>query len=91
MRIERKFSGRGAFRYQRRYAVRRAGDSGKANVGMSNDNACEKHAHRKTKVSCINANRIRVSRVLRGQRKRAFDGKQVNIPALIALSDAGTE
>jgi hypothetical protein len=29
-----------------------AGTAGKANVGISNDNECEKHSHRKTKVSC---------------------------------------
>ena len=34
-----------------RRAARRAGASGKANVGMSNDNAGAKPAHRKTKVS----------------------------------------
>ena len=28
-----------------------AGAYRKANVGISSDNACEKHAHRKTKVS----------------------------------------
>ena len=36
---------------RRRYVVKRAGASGKANVGISNDNAGEKPAHRKTKVS----------------------------------------
>ena len=41
----------------------------KANVGMSNDNGGEKPPHRKTKVSCINANRIRVSRGLRARRE----------------------
>ena len=36
---------------RRRCVVRHAGASGKANVGISNDNAGEKPAHRKTKVS----------------------------------------
>ncbi len=44
-------SGRGAFHVRRIIAVRRCGLHGKANVGISNDNAGEKPAHRKTKVS----------------------------------------
>ena len=32
--------------------MRHAGASRKENVGMSNDNECEKHSRRKTKVSC---------------------------------------
>ena len=36
---------------RRRDVARRPGASGKANVGISNDNAGEKPAHRKTKVS----------------------------------------
>ena len=43
--------GRGASRVRGRCAARRAGARGKANVGMSNDNARAKRAHRKTKVS----------------------------------------
>ena len=43
--------GRGAFRRRRSGAVRHGGADGKANVGMSNDKAGEKPAHRKTKVS----------------------------------------
>ena len=43
--------GRGAFRLRRSRAARRGGGAGKANVGMSNDKAGEKPAHRKTKVS----------------------------------------
>ena len=43
--------GRGAFRLHRRLSVRVAGAAGKANVGISNDKAGEKPAHRKTKVS----------------------------------------
>ena len=43
--------GRGAFQYQRSSLVRGCGEIGKANVGISNDKAGEKPAHRKTKVS----------------------------------------
>ena len=43
--------GRGAFYLHRSGAVRLRGADRKANVGMSNDNAGEKPAHRKTKVS----------------------------------------
>ena len=43
--------GRGAFQQHRRFGVSRIGVLGKANVGISNDNAGEKPAHRKTKVS----------------------------------------
>ena len=45
------YTGRGAFQLRRRCAVRCAGATGKANVGMSNDNEGEKPSHRKTKVS----------------------------------------
>ena len=41
----------------------------KANVGMSNDKTDEKSVRRKTKVSSIYVNQIRVSRVLRCSRK----------------------
>ena len=44
-------SGRGAFYMFRRKAVRFSGTYRKENVGISNDNAGEKPAHRKTKVS----------------------------------------
>ena len=44
-------SGRGAFYTQRMETVRFPGGYRKANVGISNDNAGEKPAHRKTKVS----------------------------------------
>ncbi len=44
-------TGRGAFQLRRMRIVRYAGAAGKANVGISNDNAGEKPAHRKTKVS----------------------------------------
>ena len=46
-----------------------AGGAGKANVGMSNDKQSEKLCRRKTKVSSIYVNQIRVSRVLRISRK----------------------
>ncbi len=44
-------SGRGAFQPRRSGPARGGGAAGKANVGMSNDKAGEKPAHRKTKVS----------------------------------------
>jgi hypothetical protein len=45
-------SGRGAFHScDEAAAVRRGGAYGKANVGISNEKAGEKPAHRKTKVS----------------------------------------
>ena len=43
--------GRGAFQWRRSKTARSCGVAGKANVGMSNDKACEKHARRKTKGS----------------------------------------
>ncbi len=43
--------GRGAFRVRRRLAARHTGAHGNENVGISNDNAGEKPARRKTKVS----------------------------------------
>ena len=46
-----KISGRGAFYQGRRCSVSYAGLDRKENVGISNDNAGEKPAHRKTKVS----------------------------------------
>ena len=45
--------------------MRHCGAFGKANVGMSNDKHREKRCRRKTKVSSIDVNQIRVSRVLR--------------------------
>ena len=49
--------------------MRLAGETGKENVGMSNDKFCEKQNRRKTKVSSIDVNQIRVSRVLRISRE----------------------
>lgn len=43
--------GRGAFHSRRSCSVSYGGAYGKANVGISNDKAGEKPAHRKTKVS----------------------------------------
>ena len=50
---------------RRRIIVRLSGAFRKANVGISNDNEGEKPSRRKTKVSSIYGNQIRVSRVLR--------------------------
>ena len=49
--------------------MRYGGAAGKANVGMSNDKTGEIPVRRKTKVSSIYANQIRVSRVLRCSRE----------------------
>ena len=49
--------------------MRYVGAAGKANVGMSNDKTREKRVRRKTKVSSIDVNQIRVSRVLRCSRE----------------------
>ena len=49
--------------------MRYAGAFRKANVGMSNDKTGEIPVRRKTKVSSIYVNQIRVSRVLRCSRK----------------------
>ncbi len=49
--MDRIFCGRGAFRVRRRRPARAVGAHGKENVGISNDNAGEKPALRKTKVS----------------------------------------
>ena len=51
MDLEFTLSGRGAFSQGRRCIVRYVGPVRKENVGISNDNAGEKPAHRKTKVS----------------------------------------
>ena len=50
---------------RRSRSARIGGAVGKENVGMSNDKYGEKPYRRKTKVSLIYANQIRVSRVLR--------------------------
>lgn len=46
-----KYIGRGAFQWQRSLSASLCGATGKANVGISNDKAGEKPAHRKDKVS----------------------------------------
>ena len=48
--------------------MRSGGAIGKENVGMSNDKIGEKPIRRKTKVSSIDVNQIRVSRALRCSR-----------------------
>ena len=54
---------------RRRCSVRSIGAYRKANVGMSNDKWGERPHRRKTKVSSIYVNQIRVSRVLRCSRR----------------------
>ena len=57
------------------------GAQGSENVGMSNRNACEIHAHRKSKVSRATA----IVPGLVGPKARpkgVVDGKSVNIPIL---------
>ena len=55
------------------------GASGSENVGMSNLNECEKHSHRKPKVS--HATLIGVGLVgPKARPKGVADGQQVNIP-----------
>jgi hypothetical protein len=49
--------------------VRRAGEIGKENVGISNDKVGEIPTRRKTKGSSIYAHQIRVSRILRCSRE----------------------
>ena len=49
--------------------MRLAGELRKENVGISNDKEGEIPSRRKTKVSSIYANQIRVSRVLRCSRE----------------------
>ena len=54
---------------RRSYCASSGGALRKANVGMSNDKRGERPLRRKTKVSSIYANQIRVSRDLRSSRK----------------------
>ena len=66
--------------------MRFAGAAGKANVGMSNDNAGDETRTPKNQGFLINVNRIRVSRVLRITTKTwEADGKLVNIPTPVLL------
>ena len=64
-----------------------AGAARKANVGISNDNAGEKPAHRKTKVSWAT---LIVPGLVgpNANPKGVVDGKRVNIPVL-ALTAMG--
>jgi hypothetical protein len=66
--------------YQRRSSVGKQGGAiGSANAQMSNQNACEKHAHRKIKVS--HATVIDVGLVgPKVRSKDVADGHPVNIP-----------
>ena len=57
----------------------------KANVGMSNDKTREKRVRRKTKVSSIDVNQIRVSRVLRCIRKEKPMANGLIFPYLYRL------
>ncbi len=67
------------------------GAQGSENAGISSVKACEKHAHRKPKVSY--ATLIGVGLVGPKSRAKAVDdGQQVNIPApLASLSCWGTQ
>ena len=66
LRLERKVVGEHSASAVKGHGVSYPGACRKANVGISNDKGSEKLPHRKTKGSLINANRIRVSRDLRG-------------------------
>ena len=65
--------------------MRFAGLATKANVGMSNDKTREKRVRRKTKVSSIDVNQIRVSRVLRCIRKEKPMANRLIFPYLYIL------
>ena len=72
--------------------MRLAGETGKENVGMSNDKFCEKQNRRKTKVSSIDVNQIRVSRVLRISREAKPMANQLKFWYLLYLrSGDGSE
>jgi hypothetical protein len=62
-----------------------AGVFRKANVGISNDNEGEKPSRRKTKVSSIYANQIRVSRDLRCSREAKLMENGLIFPYLYIL------
>ena len=65
--------------------VRSVGALRKANVGMSNDKTGEIPVRRKTKVSSIYVNQIRVSRVLRCSRKAKPMANGLIFPYLFIL------
>ena len=69
--------------------MRSIGAYRKANVGMSNDKWGEKPHRRKTKVSSIYVNQIRVSRVLRKTRKGYSMANGLIFPYLLTLKDDG--
>ena len=70
--------------------MRPAGETGKENVGMSNDKFCEKQNRRKTKVSSIDVNQIRVSRDLRCSREAKPMANGLIFPYLLCnKSDEG--
>ncbi len=83
------WSGRGAFPWQRSRIVRYGGAKGSENAGMSSVKMCEKHIHRKPKVSY--ATLIDVGLVGPKPRAKAVgDGQPVNIPApLVTVKTAG--
>ena len=70
--------------------MRYAGATTKANVGMSNDKTGEKPVRRKTKVSSIDVNQIRVSRDLRCSREAKPMANGLIFPYLLCnKSDEG--
>ena len=74
----------------RRCTARYAGATTKANVGMSNDKTGEKPVRRKTKVSSIDVNQIRVSRDLRCSREAKPMANGLIFPYLLCnKSDEG--
>ena len=58
---------------------------------MSNDKTCEKHVRRKTKVSSIYANQIRVSRDLRSSREANLMENQLIFWYLRTIKGDGIE
>ena len=71
--------------------MRLVGFYGKANVGMSNDKRGEIPLRRKTKVSSIDANQIRVSRDLRRTRKGKLMENGLIFPYLHTIKGDGVE
>ena len=65
--------------------MRYGGAVGKENVGMSNDKIGEKPIRRKTKVSSIDVNQIRVSRALRCSREAKPMENGLIFPYLLKL------
>ena len=69
--------------------MRYAGAFRKANVGMSNDKRGEIPLRRKTKVSSIYVNQIRVSRVLRCSRRAKPMANGLIFPYLLYVKSDG--